>query len=292
MNDRTYSTRELAQMWNVSESTIKRWADLGDLRCRRTPGGHRKFTLTDICDFQMKRGFEATGLLTTEHWEDPDLEGAVNEKKFEKIRADIQYLVTQNQRFKAENLLERLYMRGMGIVDLYDDILMPISESVSKALQEGQISMAQEKLISNNLEEAMYFLFPRIIRRRQNGKMGLAAAPAHHFCTLGVNAACRVLEVEGWDCLNLGTNVPLEAVAEMVEKEPVNLVCVMGSEPSAERAAIKQFRRLFEATRSYRIPLVLGGAAFVSAAFRERFPHDEYFPNFRSFRRLVLRLSR
>ena len=41
--ERTYSTREVAQMWNVSESTVKRWADTSGLHCYRTPGGHRKF---------------------------------------------------------------------------------------------------------------------------------------------------------------------------------------------------------------------------------------------------------
>ena len=65
--DRTYSTREVAQMWNVSESTVKRWADCFGLQCYRTPGGHRRFRLEDICEFQQKRSFEATGILTTEN---------------------------------------------------------------------------------------------------------------------------------------------------------------------------------------------------------------------------------
>lgn len=292
MNDRTYSTRELAQMWNVSESTIKRWADCGGLRCCRTRGGHRKFTLTDICDFQMKRGFEATGLLETDEWEDPDIEVAVNEKKYDKVRQAILYLVTQNQRFKAENLLERLYMRGMGLADLYDDILMPIAESACQSLQKGEISLAQEKLIANNLEEALYFLFPRIIRRRQNGKMGLCGAPEHNFCTMPINAVARILEVEGWDCLNLGNHVPFEAMADMVEKEPVNLVCVVSTSLPADPSATRQFERLYETTKSFRIPLVIGGQAFCDERLREHLPHDEYFPTFRFFRRYVARLTR
>ena len=292
MNDRTYSTHELAQMWNVSESTVKRWSDAGDLRCYRTPGGHRKFTLTDICDFQIKRGFEATGLLKTDEWEDPDLELAVNQKKFSKVRQAVLFLASQNQRYKAENLLERLYMRGMGIVDLYDDILMPITGSTRTALQKGEVSLAQEKLILNNLEEAMYLLFPRIIQRRLNGKMGLCAAPENNFCTLAVNAVSRILQVEGWDCLNLGVHLPFDAIAEMVEKEPVNMVCIVCFHLQNTNAVLKDFRRLVEMTDSYRIPLLIGGATFSNKKTRKKFSHDDYFPNFRSLRRYLKRLAR
>src|SRR2546423_349712 len=41
----SFSTKELAEMWDVSESTVKRWADAGALRCRKTVGGHRKFEM-------------------------------------------------------------------------------------------------------------------------------------------------------------------------------------------------------------------------------------------------------
>ncbi|MBI4446410.1 MAG: helix-turn-helix domain-containing protein [Acidobacteria bacterium] len=292
MNDRRYTSRELAQMWNVSESTIKRWADRGELRCSRTAGGHRRFALSDICSFQMQRGFEATGLLQTEEWEDPDIEVAVNEKKFDKVRQLVFYLSSQNQRYKVQNLLERLCMRGMGIVDLYDDILVPVSDDATNKHVKKEISLAQQKLITTNLEDALYFLFPRLIRRLQNGKLALCAAPLNCYCTPTVNAISRIVEVEGWECMNLGVNVPYEAMAEMVEKEPVNLVCVVSTQPCNGKNAAREFQRLSRTAQNFRIPVILGGKGFSEEACRQRFPHDDYFPSFRAFRKYVIRLSR
>ncbi len=289
--DRTYSTRELAQMWNLSESTVKRWADTGDLQCYRTPGGHRKFRLENISDFQTKRGFEATGLLTTEEWENPDIEVCVNEKRFEKVRQLILYLASQNQRTRIKNLLQRLYMRGMGIVDLYDQILVPVSETTQHKLQSGQLLEGQAKLAANNLEEAIFYLFPRMIQRHKNGKTALSAAP-DIFCRLPVNAISRILEVEGWDCLNLGSNVPFAAMAEMVEHEPVNLVCVVSSQLERDKNVIEQLGALYEITESYRIPIMLGGVAFADPQYRGQLPHDEYFADFRSFRQYIMKLPR
>lgn len=285
---RTFSTRELAQMWNVSESTIKRWADSGDLSCYRTPGGHRKFHLENISDFQQRRGFEATGFLTTERWEEPEIEESLNRRRFEKVRHLILYLATQNQRKRVKDLFERLYIRGMGIVDLYDEVLVPVVQAAEKALAEGELSLGQERLLKNNLDEAMSLLFPQLICRRQSGKTGLCAAP-DGFCKIPVNAIFRILETEGWDCLNLGGNIPFEAMAEMVEREPVNLVCVICSDPAS--ITQKSFVPLTETARSYRIPIVLTGNGFVDPKVRVNFPHDEYFPDYRSFRTYVSHLS-
>jgi len=285
---RTFSTREVAQMWNVSESTIKRWADSGGLCCLRTPGGHRRFHLEDISDFQTTRGFEATGFLTTEKWEEPDIEESLNRKRFDKVRQLIFYLATQNQRKRVKDLLERLYIRGMGLVDLYDDVLLPVVQNSHQALATGSLTFGQERLVRNNLDEAMSLLFPQLICRRKSGKTGLCAAP-DEFCRIPVNAISRILETEGWECLNLGGNMPFEAMAEMVEQEPVNLVCVVSSSP--QQPMDKSFESLSEAANNYRIPIVLTGPGFAEPETRQQYPHEEYFPDFRSFQGYVSRLS-
>ena len=285
---RTFSTREVAQMWNVSESTIKRWADSGELCCLRTPGGHRRFHLEDISGFQKTRGFEATGFLTTEKWEEPDIEEALNRKRFDKVHQLILYLASQNQRRRVKDLLERLYMRGIGIVDLYDDVLGPVIENTEQALQNGELTLAHERLVKNNLDEAMALLFPQLIRRRLCGKTGLCGSP-DHSCKIPVNAVSRILETEGWDCLNLGGDVPFEAMAEMVEHEPVNLVCVVASDQ--ERLERQKFESLSKVAESYRIPIVLTGPGFANPEILEQLSHDECFSDFQSLQSYILRLS-
>lgn len=45
------STNELARAIGVSESSIKRWADEGAIRCARTAGGHRRIPLAEAIRF-------------------------------------------------------------------------------------------------------------------------------------------------------------------------------------------------------------------------------------------------
>src|SRR5688500_4726316 len=49
------TTRQLARLWLVSEATIKRWADTGQLTSSRTVGGHRRFPVAEVMRFQTER---------------------------------------------------------------------------------------------------------------------------------------------------------------------------------------------------------------------------------------------
>jgi excisionase family DNA binding protein len=288
MSERIYSTRELAQVWNVSESTVKRWSDSGELRCYRTPGGHRKFHLQDICNYQKSRGFEATGLLTTEQWENPEIEKSLNSKNFGKIQQLVHYLALQNQRIRIRNLMERLYMRGVGLSDIYDEILIPVLERSQQELKTNEISLGYAELLKNNLDTAMSLLFPELIRRRQNGKTGLCAAP-DDSCRMVLNALSQIIEIEGWDCLNLGNRIPYDAMADIVNEEPVNLVCVTCS--NSEILDHRSFKTLADVTTKHRVPLVILGTTFSEPKLRQELSHKKYFTNLHSFQNHLIHLS-
>lgn len=51
INETLYTTDDLARMFQVGKTTIKRWADEGKLQCFKTPGGHRKFKPSSVHAF-------------------------------------------------------------------------------------------------------------------------------------------------------------------------------------------------------------------------------------------------
>jgi len=48
--DHWLTVREAARRASVDPRTIRRWADTGQLRARRTPGGHRQISLSGLGD--------------------------------------------------------------------------------------------------------------------------------------------------------------------------------------------------------------------------------------------------
>jgi methanogenic corrinoid protein MtbC1 len=277
-------------MWNVSESTVKRWADSPELTCSKTPGGHRRFTVADIQDFQARRGFEANGLLTTVEWEDPSVETSLNKKDFEEVSEQIFYLACQNQRLQIRDLLVRLLLRGITMAHIYDKVLAPVLRKAREEVQADTLAHGQYALVHTNLEETLCYVAPQVVRKRPSGRMGLCAT-ADPSGTLPVTAASRVLEVEGWECLNLGSDISYEWMAETVRLEPVNLVCAVSSLPSGNAAKRGDLQTLTEATSDYRIPLVFFGEGFAELVNDVVLKHD-YLHDLESLRSLVSSLAR
>jgi excisionase family DNA binding protein len=58
MSDTTewISLRHAAEILGVHPATVRNWADRGDLRSRRTPGGHRRFRKSDLMQVAEQQG--------------------------------------------------------------------------------------------------------------------------------------------------------------------------------------------------------------------------------------------
>ncbi len=54
--DRWLTLGQACKLLNVDESTLRRWADAGQVRTFRTPGGHRRFAESDVKAIVQGRG--------------------------------------------------------------------------------------------------------------------------------------------------------------------------------------------------------------------------------------------
>ena len=61
MKDKTYSTREVAQMLGVTVQTVQRWVDAGHLRAWKTAGGHRRLAVDSVEAFIRDAQMPLTG---------------------------------------------------------------------------------------------------------------------------------------------------------------------------------------------------------------------------------------
>ena len=62
---RWVNLRRACEILGVNESTVRRWADSGEILCFRTPGGHRRFAEGDLYALTEGRGTRAERELET-----------------------------------------------------------------------------------------------------------------------------------------------------------------------------------------------------------------------------------
>src|SRR6476646_7128295 len=108
-SDLQLTPRELADAIGVSESSLRRWVDSGDIRMTRTVGGHRRIPLAEAVRFIRKIGAKVAR---------PDILGLADLSKLEQTssaRADeasfFEFLCTGDRAAARGMILSRYLAR-------------------------------------------------------------------------------------------------------------------------------------------------------------------------------------
>lgn len=279
------TTRQLSRVWLVSEATIKRWADTGQLKSSRTVGGHRRFPLAEVMRFQTERGLGAApgGASVAV--------GAVTAKaaEFDAEQAAGQFFeaARRGRAGEATALLLEAHMHGAGLDTIFDEVVSPSLHRVGDLWYGEEMSVAEEHLATCTATRAVESLAAST--RRAGAKAGAAVccAAEEEMHTMPVLCAQAVLEGAGWDVRNLGGHTPFFALAEYVERQRPALVCVSATLQRELEHNARDYAQLSAAARAAGSRVVLGGDGFRDAAVRARFPADLHAECFKDLTEFV-----
>jgi excisionase family DNA binding protein len=255
------STQEVAGLFRVTETTIKRWAGDGIIPCVKSPGGHRKFRLADVIGFAEKRGYPISGTL----------EPPVSEARMEQVRFAIH---TQNYHKIAEVLFDEalqadpeglyrflLYLskHNVKLSTLADEVLRPPMVRIGDLWKEGRLRIDQEHRTSRAMTEAMVRLAPELHKKKSNGMLAACACLEGERHEIGLRSMAFALESEGWKVHYLGADTPYDSVAEYVSKAMPQLLCVSFAATGPDSALRKGYATVARALRRAGGKFVAGG---------------------------------
>ena len=228
--NQVYSTREMAQMCGVNESTIKRWADSGKLRCMKTPGGHRKFKIKDVLTFFNEYGFEALGM---------SAEGGPSEAETGNIfpmlvlKHDLPGLsrlylesAVQKEPREAARVLFNLLTAGFTLSEICDGIVGPAMNEVGNQWREGRISVMEEHLISATTIHALNRMVEMIPRQTPTGKSALCCPANGEAHSIGAEMTGLMLESLGWTTRVTVSPTPFKEITSYVRENRPDMVCL------------------------------------------------------------------
>ena len=279
------TTRQLSRVWFVSEATIKRWADTGQLKSSRTVGGHRRFPLAEVMRFQTERGLGGSNVGVSV----ATSTAAAKAEGFDAEQTAGQFLeaVRRGHAGEATALLLEAHMRGVELDTIFDAVVAPSLRRVGDLWYGEEMSVADEHLATCTATRAVESLAAST--RRAGAKAGAAVccAAEEEMHTLPVLCAQAVLEGSGWDVRNLGGHTPFFALAEYVEKQRPALVCVSATLQRELEHNARDYAQLSAAARACGARVVLGGHGFRDAAVRARFHADLHAESFKDLSEFV-----
>lgn len=249
MRHSTLSPKELALALGVSESSVKRWVDSGEIAASRTRGGHRRITLTEAVQYVRRKRLSVVR---------PDLLGLPEAPG---PHADVEAftrLLVDGRDAEARSFLIGRFLEGTSAAELFDDPLRRALEVIGERwLQEGDGVFVEHRAIEvcrRIVLEMRSFFDPD-----SEAPLAIGGAIAGDAAALGSSCVEIVFMECGYRAVNLGADTPLSAFTSAVERLEPRYVWVSTSHPTSKLESAEEWNEFIERLRSSGAELIVGG---------------------------------
>jgi excisionase family DNA binding protein len=255
------STADVARLFNVTETTVKRWADEGTLKCQKTPGGHRKFDMRCVVEFAEKNHFEPVGALAIPGGDrlGQRIQVAVLGRDFSALVAAFVEKALSPDPTDLSTYLSYLYQHRVQLWEIHDLIIRPGMEEIGARWSRGEIGINHEHRASYETVEALVTLQTQIRLKSQKGRSAVCSCLGEELHEIGLRCAAHLFESEGWSTTYLGARTPVEAVTTAIRETQPTAVSVSVTYVPPGGTPAKEFRCIVEAAREVNAQIILGG---------------------------------
>ena len=202
------NTKQVGNLFGVDESTVRRWAMAGKIKCISSAGGHRKFSYSDIVNFANQKGI----ILNTN-----DKSKDLTPKKT--VKDIVECALGHNYQAVEKTLIE-LYLSGVPLTSLMDDYVEPVLVSIQNNLDDKNISVAEEhiarKIVSKGLNQ---FKLSVVNTKKHNGKNILCLNLENDIPDLPIDMIHILLEDVGYSVHNCGSHTSIIDIKNLLSKK-------------------------------------------------------------------------
>lgn len=261
MTELLFTTNDVAKMLQVDKSTVKRWTDDGKLKCFRTPGGHRKFRAEDLYQFMADYSY---GISPPDFYpqfasDESVIRRMIAEKEFNVLESVCFSAAIKGKRDEVVKLFSETYKNGLGLPQIFDEILRPTVKKISELNLSGKVLDSEKQLAHNALSNGVLLFSDIIHKPASSGRKAICAMVEDDLDDIELKALAVLLESRGFEVLNLGTAAETESIAQLVRSKQPHFVFLIASKVANADALAKQLREIQTELQVFGGKLIIGG---------------------------------
>lgn len=261
MKKTVLSTADVARLFNVTETTVKRWADEGTLKCQKTPGGHRKFLMKHVVEFSNSQSFEPIGTLTLPEGDElaPAIELAVLMRDFKTLTNIFIQKALSPDRTDLFKFFSYLYQHHVQLWEMFDFVLGPGMQTIGERWEKGEIGINHEHRASYETLEALSQLQTQVSTQHPVDRSVICACIEDELHEIGLRCASYIFEEAGWRVHYLGARTPVDSLIAAMKEQKPDAVCISVTNLEHNGALRSSLARVTEAGQKKHIQIILGG---------------------------------
>ena len=217
------NSKEVANILGINISTLKRWTDNGTIKCKKTPGGHRKFTMQNVREYyknnkESGKNFGAV-LDTVDHKE---IYNFIKNNDFDSLTQRLAETSILSDDLSVNTIIRSSYMSGFPVADIFDKIIEPASDIVENWLNSKSISHIEEYISRKLITRGIETLNQDKPNGTYNGKAALCINFEDDLPDLGIAMSEVVLRHCGYNVFNSGSHAELGSLKTIIKKEKID----------------------------------------------------------------------
>lgn len=229
-----YSTRELADMLSVNESTIKRWADSGFIECTKTKGGHRKFPVRSVLKFVHENRMSVPGL-SADEFEKKDVQAHLSAGFVDVLIPPLKEAALLGEPLEVLRIMRAGFVSQPDIMTLYTQLLFPALVQIGDDWECGRIGVDGEHLATQAIKSALFRFQAGIYLKAPNGMSAVVSCFEKEVHDIAITCIASFLTSEGWKVYHLGQDIPTSDLALFVKTKKPQLVAISADIVEDER---------------------------------------------------------
>ena len=243
------STSQFAEAIGLSESTVRRLTDGGDISVRRTKGGHRKIPVEEAIRYSRANGIQPQnpkllGISFSEDAEDPD---------------SFYEALVSGDSDKTVAILQTLYLNGQELNAIFDGPFLTAFVRIGESFPADKKSIFVEHrslIIAMRSLMQLRSIMPPV---EDSAQKVICAAPAGDPYLIPCLMCALVCHEVGYFEINLGPDTPLEIIIDAVEDEAPSLVSLSITNAIRSKNQIGEIEKLHKVAADKNCILVVGG---------------------------------
>ncbi|MCX7708990.1 MAG: cobalamin-dependent protein [Clostridia bacterium] len=191
-----------------------------------------------------------------------DVPGIILDPALERIREDFLVFLTIGDFSKCLSLASEFINSIPRLMDFYLQIIQPCMYEIGHLWEEGEISAAQEHLVSSMVTRIISYFYIKADMTTQVANKAIIATAPYEFHELGARMVADFLELHGWKVGFLGANTPIDCIIDMVNEFEPDILGISVTMFSNLDYAEELIRLVRKECRHKRFKIIVGGYAF------------------------------
>ena len=271
--------RDLALAVGASESSLKRWVDEGSIVASRTAGGHRRIALAEAIRFIRESRLHVVRPALLGLDDVPPLVPAGEPPATESVTA----AMCSGAGHEIHALLVSAFLGGASVATLCDGPIRSALATVGELWRHGPDGIALEHQAVDACSQALATIRQTLPGLRADAPVALGGAVGGDPYLLPSLGASIVLQEVGYRAINLGPDLPCDALLRGIDRHRPVIVWRSASIPSDARDLRRELEALEPALATARAELVVGGRGLAATSA----PRGEHVHAFSSMAELA-----